>query len=341
MTTSRREARERAIELLYEAEAKSVHPTAVIAELTLPPDDYAAELACGVADHAEELDQLLGRYAKKWDPSRMAVMDRTVMRVGAFELALQPDVPTAAALNEAVDLGTQYGSTDDTGRFVNGVLASVAEEVRDGARPWTPIDAVVFDMDGVIRHWTDDRIRRLEDQTGVEGLRVAEIAFTPDLYEPAMSGGMTMGEWAAEIGRRVADTHEGVDAAVVEAAWLESSWRIDEAVVDIVRATRAAGVKVGMFSNASSQLEDDLATIGIADLFDPVANSSRLGDVKPNVNAFRQVAGMVGAEPHRMLFVDDRPENVIGAVKAGWHAVRMIDADRLRATLVRFGILDA
>ena len=128
-TASRREARERALALLYEAEAKGQTVDEVLADLPLEPDAYAVDLVQGVAKHQEELDSYISRLAKDWRLDRMPVVDRTLLRMGIYELLHRPDVPTGAAIAEAVELASQY-STDESGRFVNGVLSAVAREVR-------------------------------------------------------------------------------------------------------------------------------------------------------------------------------------------------------------------
>lgn len=126
---SRRAARERALELLYEAEAKDVAPSALIAGLPLAPDPYAAVLGLGVERDQVALDELLVRHSHHWELHRMPMIDRALLRLGAFELSHRPEVPTAVVLNESVELAKRY-STDDSGRFVNGVLAAIAAEVR-------------------------------------------------------------------------------------------------------------------------------------------------------------------------------------------------------------------
>jgi N utilization substance protein B len=128
---SRREARERALALLYEAEAKGLPPAEVLAGLPLPPDPFTVALVEGVGAHRAELDDLLRRYARDWKLERMPAIDRAVLRMGAYELCHRPDVPTAAVLSEAVELAARY-STADSGRFVNGMLAAIAAEVRPG-----------------------------------------------------------------------------------------------------------------------------------------------------------------------------------------------------------------
>lgn len=129
IVASRRQARERALSLLYEAEAKGVSPDVVLAGLPVEPLPFATELVAGVADHAEEIDGYIRRNAKGWALERMPALDRAILRLGVFELIHRPDVPTGAALSEAVELASRY-STEDSGRFVNGVLAEIARQVR-------------------------------------------------------------------------------------------------------------------------------------------------------------------------------------------------------------------
>ena len=126
----RREARERALELLYEAYAKDQPVTEVLVALPVRPDPYATELVRGVHAHRADLDDRIARYAKEgWSLERMPVIDLTLLRLAAYELEFQPDVPLAVVIDEAVSLAKQF-STDEAGRFVNGVLASIAAEVR-------------------------------------------------------------------------------------------------------------------------------------------------------------------------------------------------------------------
>ncbi len=126
---TRRQARERALSLLYEAEAKAVSPHVVLSGLPVVPDRFTVDLVDGVAEHGDEIDEWLRRFARDWALARMPAIDRTLLRMGVFELVHRPDVPTGVVISEAVNLAQRY-STDDSGRFVNGVLAAVAAESR-------------------------------------------------------------------------------------------------------------------------------------------------------------------------------------------------------------------
>jgi len=123
---SRRAARERALELLYEAEAKDTTAGAIIDDLPVTPDQYACLLVVGVDDHRVEIDALLTQYAKGWALDRMPAVDRALLRVATFELLHHPEVPVAVVISEAVELASQF-STDDSSRFVNGVLSAIAK----------------------------------------------------------------------------------------------------------------------------------------------------------------------------------------------------------------------
>ena len=129
---SRREARERALELLYEAEAKGLQPTEVLVGLAIEPDRFAVALVTGVGERLPELDGHIERLARDWTVERMPWVDRSILRVAAFELLARPDIPTGVVLSEAVELAKRF-STEEAGRFVNGLLSNLAREVRSEA----------------------------------------------------------------------------------------------------------------------------------------------------------------------------------------------------------------
>jgi len=126
---SRREARERAFHLLYESEMKNEGSSEVLAALPLEPDTFAVELVMGVCQEGNVIDSLIIDHAHNWELDRMPALDRALLRLATYELAFRPDVPTGAVISEAVDLAKRY-STDDSGKFVNGVLSAIAAAVR-------------------------------------------------------------------------------------------------------------------------------------------------------------------------------------------------------------------
>lgn len=125
----RSDARERALYLLYEAHSKGIAPADTIDLQVIEPDDLTQDLVRGVGENLPRIDAEIAARAKGWTLARMPVLDLNVMRLGAYELLQRPHVPTAVVLNEAVELAKRF-STDDSGRFVNGVLAALAADVR-------------------------------------------------------------------------------------------------------------------------------------------------------------------------------------------------------------------
>ena len=134
---ARRAGRRLAIDVLYEAEIRGTTPGQVAAlrrregwVTPEPPDavvlDYALALVRGVEAHQEEIDAFIARYADRWALERMPVVDRNLARMALWELLWGRDVPVAVAINEAVELAKAF-STEDSGRFLNGLLGRIVE----------------------------------------------------------------------------------------------------------------------------------------------------------------------------------------------------------------------
>lgn len=128
---SRHAARKAALDILYEADLKE-RPLAEVLAAHLrsddPPPEFAVAIVRGVHRHREEIDEVIVTHSREWKLSRMPIVDRNLLRLGLFELLHNPDVPTAVAIDEAVELAKEL-STADSGRFVNGLLARAAEDV--------------------------------------------------------------------------------------------------------------------------------------------------------------------------------------------------------------------
>ena len=125
----RTEARERALGLLYEAEAKTIPVKVVLDALVVPPDALALLLADGVGERHQQIDGLITEFLRGWTLERLPVVDRLVLSIATFELLARGDTPTAVIIDEAVELAKRY-STDESPAFVNGILSSIAAKVR-------------------------------------------------------------------------------------------------------------------------------------------------------------------------------------------------------------------
>lgn len=123
----RSEARERAIELAYEADARRLSTDDLLAEQVIPPPPFAVELLRAAEKRRSEAEERIEARATGWSVERMPAIDRLVMVMAVAEL-LTMDTPPGVVLAEAVDLVTRY-STDESSRFVNGVLAAIARDL--------------------------------------------------------------------------------------------------------------------------------------------------------------------------------------------------------------------
>jgi putative hydrolase of the HAD superfamily len=264
-------------------------------------------------------------------------------------------------INEAVVLARRFG-TDDSPRFVNGVLSAVANEVRSegdaataaaaavaaaeaeaaaavvaAARPPRTVDAVIIDLDGVIRHWDDEQLPEYESDLELPTGAISTAAFEPERLARAMRGEITADGWYAEVGKAVAAEHP-VEADDVAQLFASIGWRIDESVLELVDEVRKR-VPVVLLSNASTRLQSDLRLSRIADRFDAVVGSAEVGFVKPDPGAFEAAVAKAGVPAGRCLMIDDLSDNIVGAKAAGLQAVQFTDIDELAAALVAAGVI--
>ncbi len=118
------------MDILFEADLRQTDPLELLSGRIGSPDvppinDYTVELVQGVVAHRDRIDELIGEHAQGWTLSRMPMVDRAVLRLGLFEMLWADDVDDAVAIDEAIELAKAL-STDDSPRFVNGVLGGVA-----------------------------------------------------------------------------------------------------------------------------------------------------------------------------------------------------------------------
>ena len=129
---ARTKARKRALDLLFEAEQRPVNALELLRQrlaapvTEMPLNEYTVTLVEGVVDHWNDINDAISTYAQGWPIERMPAVDRAILRLGAFEVLYSEDVPEPVAISEAVALAKEL-STDDSPRFVNGVLARLLE----------------------------------------------------------------------------------------------------------------------------------------------------------------------------------------------------------------------
>jgi len=131
---SRTQAREYAVQILYQSDSTDERPTAVMEVFwtNFEPEAqdrvFTEELVNGVEEHLAALDGLIERVSINWRLDRMPRVDRNVLRIAVYELIHHEEVPVAVAINEAIEIGKRYGS-EDSGAFINGILDRVAQEL--------------------------------------------------------------------------------------------------------------------------------------------------------------------------------------------------------------------
>lgn len=178
-----------------------------------------------------------------------------------------------------------------------------------------PIQAVVFDLDGVIRHWNDPDLDRVEEAHGLEPRTILDVAFSPELGPAAITGRLTYREWMDRIRAEVINRHGPAVAPALD-VWEDNVGMVDTEMVALLRRLRGR-VPVALLSNGTTRLRRDLHVLDLLDELDVVFNSAEIGIAKPDPEVFLHVCRELGTAPPRTAFVDDLAANVEGAASLG------------------------
>ncbi|WP_405938272.1 HAD-IA family hydrolase [Streptomyces sp. NBC_00726] len=190
-------------------------------------------------------------------------------------------------------------------------------------------DALLCDLDNVIRFFDLDEVTRQEEAAGIAPGTTMEIAFAPERDLPLLLGRISRDEWAASIAEALAARVPGPQAVALAAAFTHTPSRVDQQVVELLGRVRRS-VPVVLVTNATVWLDDDLARLGLTGLADDVVNSSRVRIAKPDAGIYEIAAARAGVPAHRCAFVDDSRANVEAARRAGMTAVLYRDISDLR-----------
>jgi putative hydrolase of the HAD superfamily len=193
-----------------------------------------------------------------------------------------------------------------------------------------PFDAVLCDLDGVLRRWPP--MADLERAHGVPPGTVAAVAFAPLRLHPAITGACTDEEWRAAVTEDLAAHTDR--AAEHTAAWSATAGEIDHEVAEILRAARRHGPVV-IVTNATTRLESDLDRLGLTE--HAVVSSARVGAAKPDPRIYRAAAERAGTPPDRCLFVDDSATNTEAAGRLGMTAHHFTTVQALRDLITSRG----
>lgn len=281
-----------------------------------------------------------------WDGAEYLHMDCLFLREGHRGLGLG-ELLTDAVAEEARALGlseVQWQTpawNEGAIRFYGRIGAEAKEKLRFAwqvpARPPVrpeplPFDAVLCDLDGVIRFYDMSRMEEMERAAGLPHGSTAEIAFAPETDGPLMRGHTGKKEWVEAIARGLADRVPYERGHAIGTALAEAGFCADPTVVDLLRRARAH-LHVALVTNATPWLAEDLAELGIDDLAHTVVSSADVGIVKPDRRIYEIAVERTGVPAERCLFVDDRKENVEAAVALGMTGLHYSGPDDLREAL--------
>lgn len=189
--------------------------------------------------------------------------------------------------------------------------------------------AVVFDLDGVIRHYDRAIEADIERRWGLEPGRLLEIAYGGELGQDLMCGRISPDEFAHRLGVATGQPEAARELVAMNAD-------LDHEMVALVASVRHR-VPVALLTNGTLQTRAELAAHGLSNAFDHVFNSAEIGLAKPHAEVFEHMLGVLGCEPGEVLFVDDRPANVEGALAVGIHAHHFTGREALRVRLSEHG----
>ncbi|MBL6274900.1 HAD-IA family hydrolase [Micromonospora fiedleri] len=191
--------------------------------------------------------------------------------------------------------------------------------------------ALLVDFDGVLRRWDPAVAAEVEREYGLSTGVLGEIATSWGLLQPVLTGRVSHADWMSSVADALTPSVGDPDRAraAVE-QWQRHRGEVDPQVLAFIREVRAAGIRVGLGTNATDQLDADLAALDLTDELDVVVNSSVIGVHKPAKEYFQAACVALETPPDRVLFVDDEDRAISGARVAGLSAYRWNGPEDLR-----------
>jgi putative hydrolase of the HAD superfamily len=200
--------------------------------------------------------------------------------------------------------------------------------------------ALLLDLDGVVRHWDPERDALIEREHGLPTGSIAAAAFAdPTSLNKVVTGTITDDTWRKGIAARLESQH-GPAARAAVAQWSQAAGQVDADVLHLVRMVRLV-IPTALVTNATTRLDDDLAALGLHGEFDEVVNSAQVGHAKPEREVFLLTCSRLRVQPAECLFVDDTAANLEGAAALGMRTHEFRSVDRLRDFLDDAGALPA
>lgn len=196
--------------------------------------------------------------------------------------------------------------------------------------------ALLVDFDGVLRRWDPAVAAGVEREYGLTEGVLGEIAMSWGLLQPVLTGQVSHAQWMVSVADALTPAVGADRARAAVQEWQSYRGEVDPEVLAFLREVRAAGIRVGLGTNATDLLDADLAALDLIGELDVIVNSSVVGVHKPAKEYFQAACEALGTPPGRVLFVDDEDRAVAGARVAGLSAHRWsgpADLRYLRAAL--------
>jgi HAD superfamily hydrolase (TIGR01509 family) len=193
------------------------------------------------------------------------------------------------------------------------------------------IRVVLFDLDGVIRHFDPRIVADIERRHDLTAGIIERVAFAAPLIQEVTTGRMTRAEWVRRIGDRIGD----LDAAE---EWGAQSASIDESVLELSDDIRSAGLRTAVLTNGTDTIPAEVAAHGIATRFDAFFNSADIGYAKPDARSFQHVLETLGVKGEAVFFTDDSASKLVGAEGLSILTHHYEGVDALRSRLIDAGI---
>lgn len=196
------------------------------------------------------------------------------------------------------------------------------------------ITVVLFDLDGVVRHFDGRAVARIEASHGLPTGSIATAAFSEPHLTDVITGRITRAQWVTRIG-----DHLGNHAAA--RAWGTVPSRLDDEVLELAAELRSLGLTTAILTNGTDTVPAEFRALGFPTTFGTVFSSAEIGHAKPSAAVFHHVLDALEVGAHEVFFVDDTPGHVTAAAGLGIASHHFTDVSGLRAALDADGIVAA
>lgn len=192
------------------------------------------------------------------------------------------------------------------------------------------IRVVLFDLDGVVRHFEPDHATRIERAYGLPAGALKDAAFDRPLLEAVTTGLIGRAEWTRQIGEQIGNADAAQEWSVYRPV-------VDEAMLALSDEIRGLGLRTAVLTNGTDTIASEIEAHGISDRFDAIFNSADIGFAKPDVRAFQHVLDALMVTGPEVFFTDDSPSNLTGATTLSMRVHLFHSAAELRHELTAAG----